>query len=135
MANFLVSNVVGRNHTKIYGELAKGAFFDLTPSQSGWEEFSRICEGDTVYVINESRKIAVGYKVNKVVKGVLLADDPAWGSRVESETGGTTGVLFGTVCERVDMAYSKFVKERNIRSTKLDPKTGQMYQGFNCAEF
>lgn len=135
MANFLVSNIAGRKHAGIYGGIARDAFFDLTPGQSGWEDFSQIRVGDTVYVINESRKVAVGYRVEKVAKDILLGADAAWGDRVESETGGTTGVLFGTVCERVDMEYSKFVKQRNIQSTKLNPKTGLMYQGFNCAQF
>jgi hypothetical protein len=135
MANFLVSNVAGRNHAKIYTAISKGAFFDLTPEQSGWDEFSKIVAGDIVYVINESRKVAVGYKVDRVMTGILLAEDPVWGNHVASETGGRSAVLFGSVCEQVDTEYSKFVKQRNICSAKLNPRSGQMYQGFNCAAF
>ena len=135
MAKFLVSNIDDRDHANIYGAIGKGAFFDLTPDQSGWAEFSKINEGDTVYVINKSRNVAVGYKVEGVRSGILLEGNPARGKRVESEYGRTVKVLFGSVCERVDAPYSKFVKHRNIQSTKLDPETGKMYQGFNCASF
>ncbi|MDM4772426.1 hypothetical protein [Solimonas sp. SE-A11] len=135
MAYYLVSNIVGRNHQKIYEELGKSAFFDLSPHQSGWDEFSKIQAGDLVYVINENGRVAVGHSVNRVMAGILLAEDPTWGSRVASAVGGNVGVIFGKVCERVDMEYSKFVRQRGIRSSKLNPATGQMYQGFNCASF
>lgn len=42
VAKYLVSNVVDRKDSKIYGSLGRGAFFDLEPSQHGWKEYSNI---------------------------------------------------------------------------------------------
>lgn len=132
MASFLVSNIHNRKHATIYRELGQGAIFDLSESQDGWDAFNRIREGDEVFVINVNKNVAVAYVVTLVKKGIQL-DSSAVG--IAAETGGQTGVIFGKPIRRVDQEYSTFVLKHGIRDSRLSPKSGLMYQGFNCAEF
>ena len=135
MKRYLVSNVADRQHKKIYKEIGDGAFFDLSSSQHGWEDFASITAGDIVYVINKNLKILLGYEVTKVVDGLVLEDESGWADKVLATSGGNVRVVFGTPCERVDMEYPTFVRKNNIKCSKLNPETHQMYQGFNCTVF
>lgn len=135
MNKYIVNNIHDRQHYKIYESLAREAFFDLDSSQHGWSDFSQIEIGDLVYVINLNGKIVLGYKVTNIEKEVLLEEDPDLGHIYKSSGGGSTNVLFGEAVERVDQEYSSFVKSNNITNPKLNPKTGKMLKGFNCAAF
>ena len=134
MGKFLVSNIANRRHNKIYSVLGNRAFFDLQPSQHGWEAYSSITKGDKVFVINHTRKIPVVYEVHETLEEVALEEGSEFGSRVVSAIGGNTRVLFGKPIERVDMFYSQFITTNGIKSSKLTEE-GQMYQGFNCVGF
>ncbi|MCG6264946.1 hypothetical protein K6U64_18090 [Vibrio vulnificus] len=132
MPKYLVSNIVDRRHAKIYGV---GAFFDLESSQHGWDEYSQVQVGDSVYVINKNRNVAVEYKVTEIKDDLLLETDPVWGHKVISMQGGNTRVLFGKPLKRIDQEYSAFVKQNKVSNSKINNKTGLMLQGFNCAAF
>ncbi|WP_434359878.1 hypothetical protein NF212_06415 [Parasalinivibrio latis] len=132
MPKYLVSNIENRRHIKIYGT---GAFFDLQSSQHGWDKFSQIQVGDSVYVINKNRNVAVEYEVTEIKDNLLLEVDPVWGHKVIAMEGGNTRVLFGKPLKRVDQEYSAFVKQNQILSSKINQQTGLMLQGFNCADF
>lgn len=132
MSKYLVSNISDRRHAKIYGT---SAFFDLESSQHGWDDFSKIQVGDSVYVINTNRNVTVEYQVTEIKDNVLLEEDPVWGHKVISTNGGNTRVLFGKPLSRVDQEYSSFVKQNKIKNRKINPETGVMLQGFNCAAF
>lgn len=133
MSDYLVSNIAGRNYRKIYGHIEKNAVFDLDPTQHGWKDFSNIAVGDRVYVIGERRNVTVCCEMTKIFLHVRLENDETWGKKVVDTENGNTKVIFGDVLFRVDKEYSQFVRENKIINSKLDPKTGMMRQGFNCA--
>ena len=135
MNKYIVSNIADRQHHKIYASLGSGAIFDLNSSQHGWDDFSKIDVGDLVYVINVNRNIVLGYEITSVVKNIVLEDDPKLGHIFKSSGNGTAAAIFGEAMERVDEEYSVFVKNNNISNPKINPKTGKMLQGFNCAVF
>jgi len=132
MSKYLVSNIADRRHSKIFGA---GSFFDLESSQHGWDEFSQVQVGDSVYVINKNRNVAVEYKVTEIKDNLLLDEDPVWGHKVVATEGGNTRVLYGKPLNRVDQEYSAFVKMNQVISSKINQDTGMMLQGFNCAAF
>ncbi|CCQ12614.1 hypothetical protein PALB_35540 [Pseudoalteromonas luteoviolacea B = ATCC 29581] len=135
MKRYLVSNVADRPHKKIYETLGKGAIFDLESSQHGWSDFSKAQVGEQIFVINKNRKIVLGYQITQIFDNIRLADDPVWGHQVEATDGGEIRVVFGEPIERVEMEYTRFVRLNNITNPKLDAKSGNMLQGFNCAVF
>ena len=51
------------NHEELHG---KGAIFDLSSHQHGWEAFRKVKEGDTVYLIAPNRIVKRGYRVTRV---------------------------------------------------------------------
>ncbi|PTB32806.1 hypothetical protein [Photobacterium phosphoreum] len=127
---FIVSNIGDRNHESIFSVITKGAFFDLTPIQHGWDDYLNITIASLVYVIDKKRNIQKIYRVTGIVDGVMLKDNDIF-----SITGGNTRVLFGEVVDELDQHYSDFIQANNILSPKLNPKTGKMYPGFNCVSF
>ncbi|WHI45973.1 hypothetical protein [Microbulbifer sp. VAAF005] len=135
MNSFLVSNIADRQHKVIYKDLGEGAIFDLSPSQHGWNEFSSVEIGDSVYVINKNLNVVLHYKVTKVVDGIKLDESTEFADKIASPTGGDVRVVFGSPVNRVDMKYPTFVRKKGVRSTKLNPDTYKMLQGFNCAKF
>ena len=135
MKNYLVSNIGNRAHFEIFSSIAPGAFFDLEPKQFGWKDMRNIGIDDIVYVIEKSRKINAAYQVTGIFEGVLLKEDPVWGQKIASPTGGRTRVLFGRVVEELDVDYADFVLEKNIVNSRINPVTRKMYPGFNCASF
>ncbi|WP_334078311.1 hypothetical protein [Microbulbifer sp. M83] len=132
---FLVSNIGGRAHQDIFSAISHGAFFDLSPSQHGWKDYIQVCLNDIVYVINQERRVEKGFRVLGVVDGVILEQDKIWGEKVKSVIGGDLRVLFGEPAEDVGLDYPEFVSANKIRSPKINPSTGKMYPGFNCARF
>lgn len=132
MPKYLVSNIVDRRHTNIYGA---AAFFDLESSQYGWSEYSQIQVGDSVYVINKNRNVAVEYKVTEIKDNLLLEEDAVWGHKIIAMEGGNTRVLYGKPLKRIDQEYSEFVKQNHIINNRINKETGLMLQGFNCAAF
>lgn len=132
MPKYLVSNIVDWRHTKIYGATA---FFDLESSQHGWSEYSQIQVGDSVYVINKNRNVAVEYKVTEIKDNLLLEEDPVWGHKIIAMEGGNTRVLYGKPSKRIDQEYSAFVKQNHIINNRINKETDLMLQGFNCAAF
>ena len=135
MKNYLVSNVIDRQHHKIYNELGSTAFFDLSPSQHGWTDFANIEAGDTVYVINKNNNVAVGFEVSETIDNILLEEHVVLTHKLKSKFGGDVRVIFGKPIIRVDEEYSVFVKRNKISNAKLNPATGHMHQGFCCASF
>lgn len=135
MNSYLVSNIADRKHKQIYKELGDGAIFDLSPSQHGWSEFESVEVGDSLYVINQNLNVALHYKVTKVMDGIQLDESSGLADKIISPTGGDVRVVFGDRFERIDVEYPIFVRKNNVKSTKIDPKSKQMYQGFNCAVF
>ena len=51
------------NHEEQHG---KGAVFSLESHQHGWDAFSRVREGDTVYLIAPNRIVKQAYRVSRV---------------------------------------------------------------------
>jgi hypothetical protein len=135
MKSYLVSNIADRKHKIIYKDIGAGAIIDLCPSQHGWSDFENVNVGDFVYVIKQNLKVVLGYKVSKVVNGILLEDETKLANKVLSITDGDVKVVFGEPFERVGMHYEAFVRKNGIKNPKLNPETNQMYQGFNCAVF
>ncbi|MYM64087.1 hypothetical protein [Pseudomaricurvus sp. HS19] len=135
MQNFLVSNIADRRHKAIYKDLGEGAIFDLSPSQHGWNEFSSVVVNDSIYVINKNLNVVLHYKVTKVMDGIKLDESTELADKVLSPKGGDVRVVFGLPVNRVDMKYPTFVRKNGVRSTKINPDTSQMLQGFNCAKF
>ncbi|MDG1905492.1 MAG: hypothetical protein P8I38_07685 [Arenicella sp.] len=135
MNRYLVNNVKGRNHYKIYEALAEDAIFDLDETQFGWDEFSKISVGDMVFVINENKLIVLRYEVTRVEKNIVLDEHPKFDHIYSASEGGTVGVIFGEAVERIDTLYPKFVKEHNITSPKIRPTSGAMLPGFTCTSF
>lgn len=135
MNKYIVSNIADRQHYKIYASAGRGAFFDLEASQHGWDDFSKIVAGDMVYVINANKRVILGYEVTSVLTNVVLEDHPKRGDIYESSGDGTVGALFGEPMERVDQEYSVFINENNIANPKINPNTGKIRPGFNCAAF
>jgi len=132
---FMVSNIGNRDHMTIFSDLTDSAFFDLAPAQHGWADYLKIGVGDSVYVIDKNRMITKCFRVIGLADGIVLENDAVWGEKVASVTGGNTRVLFGEVCESLEQHYSDFVESNSISSPKLNPNTGKMYPGFNCASF
>jgi len=135
MNTYLVSNISGRKHKKIYLELGDSAIFDLSPSQDGWDDFAKIDIGDAVFVINENLNVALKYNISKILDGVLLDDKTPLADSIAASSGGDVRVIFGFPCKRVDIEYSKFIRTNNIKNSKISPKTNKMYPGFNCTAF
>jgi hypothetical protein len=135
MNKYIVSNIEDRQHHKIYASVSSEAFFDLESSQHGWDDFSKITEGDLVYVINANKRVILGYKVTSVLNNVEFEEDPKLGQIYKSSGDGTTAVLFGEAVERVGEDQAIFVKDNNITNPKINSKTGKILIGFNCAAF
>lgn len=135
MKSFLVSNIADRRHKAIYKDLGEGAVFDLSPSQHGWNEFSSVEIDDSIYVINKNLNVVLHYKVTKVMDGIKLDESTEFADKVVSPAGGDVRVVFGIPISRVDMEYPTFVRKNGVRSTKINPDSYRMLQGFNCAVF
>jgi len=135
MTNYFVSNIADRKHKKIYQDLGKEAIFDLSPSQHGWNELALVEVDDSVYVINKNLNVALHYRVTKVMDGIKLDESTELADKVVSSSEGDVRVVFGTPINRVDMEYPKFVRKNGVKSTKINPETHKMLQGFNCAKF
>lgn len=130
MSNFLVNNIDMRNHKSIFG---KGAIFDLTSNQHGYQELSTAQVGDIIYVINDKRNVVVGQEITKISKDAVTEkeiEELSLNSKSKELL-----VIYGKTIERIDSDYTKFVKENNVSNTKLNSDTNTMMQGFNVAKF
>jgi len=130
MSNFLVNNIDMRNHKSLFG---KGAIFDLTSNQHGYQELSTAKIGDVIYVINDKRNVVVGQEITAISKDAVTEkeiEELSLNSKSKELL-----VIYGKPIERIDSDYTKFVKENKVSNTKLNSDTNTMMQGFNVAKF
>jgi len=95
----------------------KGAVFSLESHQHGWDAFSQVREGDTVYLIAPNRIVKQGYRVTRVRRGehqVVVYSD--------------------RVIEYPGIPYQTFIKRHGLRDRRIS-SIGNMLRGFNAVAF
>jgi hypothetical protein len=130
MNKYLVHNIDMRNHKSFFG---KGAIFDLTSNQHGYQDLSSAQVGDVIYVINDKRNVVVGQEITVITKDAVTEKEiEELSLNIKRKE---LLVIYGKPIERIDSEYTKFVKENNISNSKLNSDTNTMMQGFNVAKF
>jgi hypothetical protein len=102
------------NHEEQHG---KGAVFSLESHQHGWDAFSQVREGDTVYLIAPNRIVIQGYRVTRVRRGedqVVVYSDQ--------------------VVEQPGIPYQTFIKRHGLSDSRIS-SIGNMLRGFNAVAF
>ncbi len=102
------------NHEEHYG---KGAIFSLESHQHGWDVFSQVTEGDTVYLIASNRIVKQGYRVMRVSRGedhVVVYSD--------------------RVIANPAIPYQTFIKRHGLSDNRIS-SIGNMLRGFNVVAF
>jgi len=130
MNQFLVNNIDMRNHKALFG---KGAIFDLTSNQHGYDELSTAMEGDIIYVINDKRNVVVAQEITSISEESVT--DEVINKLDLNLKSKELIVIYGKPIERIDSEYSKFIKKNNITNSKINSSTRTMMQGFNVAKF
>lgn len=102
------------NHEELHG---KGAIFDLSSHQHGWEAFRKVEEGDTVYLIAPNRIVKRGYRVTRV-----------------SRNNNQVIVYSDQVIENPGIPYQTFIKRHGLVDSRIS-SIGNMLRGFNVAAF
>ncbi|MDX1344559.1 MAG: hypothetical protein R3179_01585 [Sedimenticolaceae bacterium] len=102
------------NHEEEYG---KGAIFSLESHQHGWDAFSQVRVGDTLYLIAPNRIVKQAYRVMRVRRGedhVVAYSDQ--------------------VVDDPRIPYQTFIKRHGLSDSRIS-SIGNMLRGFNVVAF
>ena len=102
------------NHEEQHG---KGAVFSLESHQHGWDAFSQVSEGDTVYLIAPNRIVKQAYRVSRVRR----EDDQVV-------------VYSDQIVDVPGIPYQTFIKRHGLIDSRIS-SIGNMLRGFNVVAF
>ncbi len=102
------------NHEEHFGE---GAIFSLKSHQHGWNAFSHVKNGDTLYLIAPNRIVKEGHRITRVSRGedyiVAYSDQ---------------------IVDNPGIPYQTFIKRHGISDSRIS-SIGNMLRGFNVVAF
>ncbi len=102
------------NHEEHYG---KGAIFSLESHQHGWDAFSQVRVGDTLYLIAPNRIVKQAYRVMRVRRGE--GHVVAYSDQIVDDPG---------------IPYQTFIKRHGLSDSRIS-SIGNMLRGFNVVAF